>query len=353
MRAVVTGGAGFIGSALCARLMASGIDRLTVIDKLTYAANPASLAPFSRDPSFRLVEADICDAAAMMHIVREAAPDVVFHLAAETHVDRSIDGAGVFVETNVVGTFSVLQAARAHHGSLPGDAAAGFRFVHVSTDEVFGSLAESGQFSEATPYDPSSPYSATKAGADHLVRAWHRTYGLPVIISNCSNNYGPRQFPEKLIPLMVLNASEGLPLPVYGSGLNVRDWLHVDDHAEALVRMAEAGAPGDTYTVGGGSDMTNLAVVEAICRRMDQRRPDGAPHARLISFVPDRPGHDFRYSIDHARISGALGWHPRVVFPDGLAATVDWYLDNAAWWRPLRQRVYSGERLGAPAGHPA
>lgn len=353
MRAVVTGGAGFIGSALCARLMASGVDQLTVIDKLTYAANPASLAPFADDPRFSLVEADICDAEAMVRVVREAEPDVVFHLAAETHVDRSIDGAGVFVETNVVGTFSILQAARAHFELLKAGAAARFRFVHVSTDEVFGSLAETGKFSETTPYDPSSPYSATKAGADHLVRAWHRTYGLPVIISNCSNNYGPRQFPEKLIPLMVLNALTGLPLPIYGTGLNVRDWLHVDDHADALIRMAQAGAPGDTYTVGGGSDMTNLAVVNAICDRLDQRRPDAAPHKRLIKHVDDRPGHDFRYSIDHTRISSELGWHPRIAFAEGLASTVDWYLDNAAWWRPLRQGVYSGERLGAPGTLPA
>lgn len=349
MNYLVTGGAGFIGSALCQELAARPDTRLTVIDKLTYAANPASLAALKIYPGFRLVEADISDRAAMEQAVREAAPDAVFHLAAETHVDRSIDSAAPFIQTNVVGTMVMLEAARTWWGALEGEAKARFRFVHVSTDEVFGSLGPEGQFSETTAYDPSSPYSASKAGSDHLVRAWHRTYGLPVVISNCSNNYGPRQFPEKLIPLSVLNALHGKPISLYGDGMNVRDWLYVHDHARALIRMADGAPAGETYTVGGSEERTNRDIVEAICRLLDARRPEGAPHARLVRFVKDRPGHDFRYSIDSRKAQRELGWTPSVSFEAGMAETVDWYLANEGWWRPLREKVYAGERIGEGA----
>ncbi|MEQ9434703.1 dTDP-glucose 4,6-dehydratase [Hyphomonas sp.] len=343
MKYLVTGGAGFIGSALFYRLMQSPEAHVTIVDKMTYAANPASLAPLESDPRFRLVRADICDLPRMMDLVRAEAPDVIFHLAAETHVDRSIDGAGAFVQTNLVGTFAMLQAARAHFEQAR---PAGFRFVHVSTDEVFGSLGAEGLFDETTAYDPSSPYSATKAGADHLAHAWHRTYGLPVVVSNCSNNYGPRQFPEKLIPLVLLNALDGKPLPVYGDGLNVRDWLHVEDHADALVRIAEAGVPGQSYAVGGNSEKTNIEIVRLICSLLDARRPSKKPHTDLITYVIDRPGHDRRYAIDAGKIKRDLGWAPSRKFEQGLADTVDWYLANADWWRPLRDGVYAGDRLG-------
>lgn len=343
MKYLVTGGAGFIGSALCYRLMQSPEAHVTIVDKMTYAANPASLAPLESDPRFRLVRADICDLPRMMDLVRAEAPDVIFHLAAETHVDRSIDGAGAFVQTNLIGTFAMLQAARAHFEQAR---PAGFRFVHVSTDEVFGSLGAEGLFDEATAYDPSSPYSATKAGADHLAHAWHRTYGLPVVVSNCSNNYGPRQFPEKLIPLVLLNALDGKPLPVYGDGLNVRDWLHVEDHADALVRIAEAGVPGQSYAVGGSSEKTNIEIVRLICGLLDARRPAKNSYTELITYVIDRPGHDRRYAIDAGKIKRDLGWAPSRKFEQGLADTVDWYLANADWWRPLRDGVYAGDRLG-------
>lgn len=343
MKYLVTGGAGFIGSALCYRLMQSPEAHVTIVDKMTYAANPASLAPLESDPRFRLVRADICDQPRMMDLVRAEAPDVIFHLAAETHVDRSIDGAGAFVQTNLIGTFAMLQAARAHFEQAR---PAGFRFVHVSTDEVFGSLGAEGLFDETTAYDPSSPYSATKAGADHLAHAWHRTYGLPVVVSNCSNNYGPRQFPEKLIPLVLLNALDGKPLPVYGDGLNVRDWLHVEDHADALVRIAEAGVPGQSYAVGGSSEKTNIEIVRLICGLLDARRPAKNSYTELITYVIDRPGHDRRYAIDAGKIKRDLGWAPSRKFEQGLADTVDWYLANADWWRPLRDGVYAGDRLG-------
>jgi dTDP-glucose 4,6-dehydratase len=343
MKYLVTGGAGFIGSALCHRLMQAADAQVTVVDKMTYAANPASLASLEEQKRFRLVKADICDHDRMLELVQADAPDVIFHLAAETHVDRSIDGAGAFVQTNLIGTFVMLQAARALHERKGGT---GVRFVHVSTDEVFGSLGPEGRFEETTAYDPSSPYSATKAGADHLARAWHRTYGLPILVSNCSNNYGPRQFPEKLIPLMILNALEGCSLPVYGDGSNVRDWLHVDDHAEALVRIAEAGTPGESYAVGGDSEKANLEIVSMVCELLDARRPAGKPHADLIKFVQDRPGHDLRYAIDASKIRKELGWTPSRDFTQGLADTVDWYLAHEAWWRPLRDTVYAGDRLG-------
>jgi dTDP-glucose 4,6-dehydratase len=350
MKALVTGGAGFIGSALVDRLLQEESWQVAVIDKMTYAAHPQAFAHLENEPRFLLIRADIADAPSMQAALKRAAPDLVFHLAAETHVDRSIDSAGAFVRTNVMGTYSLLEAARAWFELMPDSQRRHFRFVHVSTDEVFGSLGEAGHFSEATPYDPSSPYSASKAGSDHLVRAWYRTFGLPTLVSNCSNNYGPRQFPEKLIPLMVLNGLRGRKLPVYGNGQNVRDWLFVDDHVSALLAMALNGKPGQTYAVGGNAERTNLQVVEALCARLDQRLPQSGPHARLIEFVEDRPGHDLRYAIDASRIRRELGWTPSVSFEEGLAATVDWYLANEAWWRPLLKDVYDGQRLGAAAG---
>lgn len=346
MKYIVTGGAGFIGSALCRRLLSEPGVQVTVVDKFTYAASPASLGSLAGNLRLRVVRADVCDTFAMRELVLGERPDVIFHLAAETHVDRSIDDAGVFVETNVMGTFSMLQAARAHFETLGPVDASRFKFVHASTDEVFGSLGADGRFSESTPYDPSSPYAATKAASDHLVRAWHRTYGLPVIVSNCSNNFGPRQFPEKLIPLMILNALEGQELPVYGTGENIRDWLHVEDHAQALVCLANAGKAGETFTIGGGCERSNLEVVQSICERMDLIRPASAPHARLIRFVEDRPGHDFRYSIDSSFLALRLGWRPSRTFESGIDETIKWYIANPEWWRPLREAVYGGERLG-------
>lgn len=345
--AIVTGGAGFIGSALCRRLLREPGQRVVIVDKLTYAASRASIDPLLTDGRARLVEADIADAAAMAAVFDEVRPDMVYHLAAETHVDRSIDGASPFIETNVGGTFTLLETARAYLSD--GRAPEGFRFLHVSTDEVFGALGPDGAFDETTPYDPSSPYSASKAASDHLVRAWHRTYDLPVLITNCTNNYGPRQFPEKLIPLMVLRAVSGRTLPVYGDGLQVRDWLHVDDHATALVTVARAGRVGETYAIGARCERTNLDLVHTLCGALDRFRPQGAPHARRIEHVTDRPGHDRRYAIDPSRIETELGWRAGIGFDEGLAATVAWYLDNEAWWRPLTERVYGGERLGQGA----
>ncbi len=344
MRALITGGTGFIGSALVRRLVAQGW-RVLNLDALTYAAAPASLADIVEAQTYEFVQADIRDAEAVSHAFERFDPDAVMHLAAESHVDRSVTGPGDFVTTNVNGTFNMLQAARAHRDAKKPE----LRFLHVSTDEVFGSLGHEGRFDEATPYDPSSPYSASKAASDHLVRAWGRTYGLDVRVSNCSNNYGPRQFPEKLIPLMILNALEGEALPVYGDGTNVRDWLHVDDHARALQLIVEQGEAGRTYCIGGDAERTNLQVVEAICDRMDFRRPRAGGHRSLVAFVTDRPGHDHRYAIDAGRVCKELGWAPSVGFEEGLARTVDWYLDNEAWWRPIREGRYRGERLGLPA----
>lgn len=346
---LVTGGAGFIGSAVCRNLVASGRARIINVDKLTYAANPHSLDPIASGNAYQFVRADICDRAAMDALFADHAPDGVLHLAAESHVDRSITGSRAFLDTNVTGTFTLLEAARAWWQQQPEVRRNAFRFVHVSTDEVFGSLGDTGLFTEDTRYDPSSPYSATKAASDHLVRAWQRTYGLPCIITNCSNNFGPYQFPEKLIPLMILNARAGKPLPVYGSGQNVRDWLYVDDHVEALWLALTRGVPGETYNVGGGNERTNLQVVNAICALMDRLHPSGAPHARLINFVADRPGHDHRYAIDASRIRAQLGWRANENFDSGLEKTVQWYLANEAWWGPLRTKVYGGERLGLAA----
>ena len=345
-RYLVTGGVGFIGSALCLRLLEGQGNEVVAVDKMTYAANPVTLAELKRHAGFRHVLADVRDAAAMDELVMRERPAAIFHLAAETHVDRSIDAAGDFVLTNVIGTYNMLQAARRLHNAFDAGEADRFRFIHVSTDEVFGSLGDTGLFSETTAYDPSSPYSASKAGSDHLVRAWQRTYGLPAIVSNCSNNYGPRQFPEKLIPLTILKAMRGEALPVYGTGMNVRDWLQVEDHARALMLMAEKGKPGEVYCVGGNCEQTNIDVVRSICEILDRKRPGAAPHADLIRFVTDRPGHDFRYAINAARIRDELGWAPRTDFMTALERTVDWYLDNEVWWRPILDTNYSGQRLG-------
>ena len=354
MRFLVTGGAGFIGSAVVRHLIADTPHEVVNLDKLTYAGNLDNLAGVADDPRYRFERADICDPSAIRRIFEDHKPDVVMHLAAESHVDRSIDGPGTFVETNVTGTFVLLEAARRHWAALQnlndgGEAKARFRFHHVSTDEVFGSLGAEGFFHEDSPYQPNSPYSATKAASDHLARAWHHTYGLPTVASNCSNNYGPYHFPEKLIPLVILNALEGKPLPVYGTGANVRDWLYVEDHARALVEIATRGAIGESYNVGGWNERRNIDVVEAICDLVDEMAPskDIGARRRLITFVTDRPGHDGRYAIDAGKIKRELGWEPRETFESGLRKTVRWYLDNPAWWGRIRSGVYRGERLGA------
>ncbi|MGZ2503030.1 dTDP-glucose 4,6-dehydratase [Rhizobium leguminosarum] len=346
MRVLVTGGAGFIGSALVRYLVSEiGADVLN-IDKLTYAGNLASLKAIENAANYRFLKADICDRSAVSSAFEEFRPDYVMHLAAESHVDRSITGAADFIETNINGTFSMLEGARQYWQGLPADEKAAFKMLHVSTDEVYGSLGEDGLFAETTPYDPSSPYSASKAASDHLATAWERTYGLPVIISNCSNNYGPFHFPEKLIPLIILNALERKPLPVYGSGSNIRDWLYVDDHARALWLIVQRGRPGEKYNVGGRNERRNIEVVERVCAIMDEIRPGTAPHSDLISYVTDRPGHDARYAIDATKLETELGWKALENFDSGIRKTVEWYLENAWWWQPLRERVYSGERLG-------
>ncbi|MBI0534915.1 dTDP-glucose 4,6-dehydratase [Roseomonas sp. KE2513] len=346
MRVIVTGGAGFIGSALVRHLVLDLGHEVLVVDKLTYAGDPRTVAACEGRPGFALLRADILDAAAMRAAFADYAPDAVMHLAAESHVDRSIASAAPFVQTNVMGTFVLLEAARELLAGYGAERRAAFRFLHVSTDEVFGSLGSTGAFTETTPYDPRSPYSASKAGSDHLARAWHETYGLPTIVTNCSNNYGPYHFPEKLIPLVTLNALEGLPLPVYGDGGNIRDWLFVEDHVRALVAAVTRGVPGETYNIGGRAERTNLQVVRAICDTLDRLRPGSAPRRDLITFVPDRPGHDRRYAIDPAKAERELGWRASVTFEEGIARTVAWYLENEAWWRPLREAVYRGERLG-------
>jgi dTDP-glucose 4,6-dehydratase len=346
MRVLVTGGAGFIGSAVCRHLVAGlGVEVLN-IDKLTYAGNLQSLASIRNHAGYRFLKADICDRAAIDKALADFQPDGIMHLAAESHVDRSIDGSAAFVTTNIVGTYAMLEAARAYWLTLAPKAREAFRFLHVSTDEVYGSLGDKGLFTETTPYDPSSPYSASKAAADHLASAWHRTYGLPVVISNCSNNYGPFHFPEKLIPLVILNAMHGKPLPLYGTGANVRDWLHVEDHARALFLILTRGRPGATYNVGGRNERRNIDVVRRVCAILDQLVPADAPHDRLIRFVTDRPGHDARYAIDATRLETELGWRAQETFDTGIEKTVRWYLDNEWWWRPLREKVYAGERLG-------
>lgn len=343
MKILVTGGAGFIGSAVVRRAIAGG-HAVVNLDALTYAANPANVAPVADHPNYRFERADIRDRAALDAILARHAPDAIMHLAAESHVDRSIDGPAAFIDTNVVGTYTLLEAARAHFEAR--GRPNGFRLHHVSTDEVFGSLGAEGRFHETSPYAPNSPYSASKASSDHLVRAWGETYGLPVVISNCSNNYGPFQFPEKLIPVTILNALRGREIPVYGAGENVRDWLFVEDHAEALLLILARGRVGRTYNVGGDAEARNIDLVRMLCTLMDETRPAGAPHGRLIRFVADRPGHDMRYAIDAARIREELGWTPRMSLDAGLRATVGWYLDNADWWQPLLSRQGVDERLG-------
>jgi len=345
MRVLVTGGAGFIGSALVRHLVLDkGYDVLNV-DALTYAGNLASLKLVEDKPNYRFIQANICDRAAMEQAVSKFRPDRIMHLAAESHVDRSITGAADFIQTNVIGTFTLLEAARDHWSNLEGPAKDAFRFLHVSTDEVFGSLSEDGLFTENTPYDPSSPYSASKASSDHLAKAWQRTYGLPVVVSNCSNNYGPYHFPEKLIPLTILNALAGERLPVYGQGENIRDWLYVEDHARALDLIVDRGRVGETYNVGGRNERRNIDVVRRICSVLDELAPSNGPREELIEFVTDRPGHDARYAIDATKLETELGWRAQEDFDSGIEKTVRWYLDNDWWWRPLRER-YAGERLG-------
>jgi dTDP-glucose 4,6-dehydratase len=345
---LLTGGAGFIGSAVVRRLIRDTAHQVLVVDKLTYAGNLDSLAPVAGSDRYGFEQADIADAGRMRAILSRFQPDVIMHLAAESHVDRSIDGPGAFVQTNVVGTFTLLQAALAYWRGLTGERRDAFRFHHISTDEVFGTLGPDGFFHEAYPYQPNSPYSASKAASDHFVRAWHHTYGLPTLVTNCSNNYGPYHYPEKLIPLVILNALEGKPLPVYGRGENVRDWLYVEDHAEALLRVAEAGKVGENYNIGGWNERSNIDVVRAICALMDEMAPNGAigPREGLITYVTDRPGHDLRYAIDAGKIERELGWRPAETFETGLRKTVAWYLDNQAWWQRVRSGVYRGERLG-------
>lgn len=347
MKLIITGGAGFIGSAVVRQYIAATDATVINLDKLTYAGNLDSLAAVRHEPRHIFEQVDVCDRQALERIFRRHRPDAVMHLAAESHVDRSIHGSGPFIETNIVGTHTLLEVARAYWSELEGRARARFRFHHVSTDEVYGDLGpEEAAFREESPYAPSSPYAASKASSDHLVRAWHRTYGLPVLVSNCSNNYGPCQFPEKLIPLMVLNAVEGEALPVYGRGDNVRDWLYVEDHAEALRLVLERGTPGHTYNIGGRAEKTNLEVVQAICSHLDELRPRAAAdprsasHHSLITFVADRPGHDRRYAIDDTRIAKELGWRPRESFDSGLEKTVRWYLDNPNWIDRVRTGAY-------------
>lgn len=348
MRILVTGGAGFIGSALVRRLIEHTDHEVLVFDKLTYAGNLNSLAPAQANDRYSFVQGDICDADAVAKALAAFKPDVVAHLAAESHVDRSIDGPGAFIQTNVVGTFVMLNQSLAYWRGLDEAGRAAFRFHHISTDEVFGSLGEDGFFTETTAYDPRSPYSASKAGSDHLVRAWGHTYGLPVLVTNCSNNYGPYHFPEKLIPLIIIRALNGEPLPVYGDGSNVRDWLFVDDHARALQAVFERGAPGGTYNVGGNAERKNIEVVRVICGILDTLRPraDRKGYADQITYVTDRPGHDHRYAIDASKIRADLGWEPSVTFEQGIEQTVRWYLENQDWWQEILDGRYATQRLG-------
>jgi len=346
---IVTGGAGFIGSAVVRMIINASDDIIVNIDKLTYAGNLDSLQPVADDPRYHFVQADICDASAMAEVFAEYKPDAIMHLAAESHVDRSIDGPGEFIQTNIVGTYTLLEVAREYWSGLQGDKKKNFRFHHVSTDEVYGSLGDQGMFLETTPYDPSSPYSASKASSDHLVRSWHRTFGLPVVLTNCSNNYGPYQYPEKLIPLILQKARAGEALPIYGTGKNIRDWLYVDDHARALILVMKQGVQGETYNIGGHNEVTNIDVVKMLCAILDDRDPakDGRPYAELITYVADRPGHDMRYAIDAGKIQRDLGWTPEETFETGLEKTVDWYLANQKWIERVLDGSYMGERLGA------
>jgi len=355
MKVLVTGGAGFIGSAVC-RLFVSELNLAVLnVDKLTYAANLSSLRTVESSPRYAFRQADVCDRQAIGVLLHEFDPDAILHLAAESHVDRSIDGPADFIKTNVEGTCVLLEAALAHWQRLPAKRAALFRFHHVSTDEVFGSLGVSGSFTETTRYQPNSPYSASKAAADHLVRAWRETFGLPTVVSNCSNNYGPCHFPEKLIPLAILKALHGEPIPIYGTGDNIRDWLYVEDHARALFAVLSGARAGESYNIGGNAERTNLDVVQSICRLLDEMLPDSPhrPHRRLITFVADRPGHDQRYAMDITKIRRELGWEPAENFDSGLRKTVSWYLANRWWWEPIWSQRYRGERLGTGGDRPA
>lgn len=350
MKILVTGGAGFIGSAVCRHLIRDTDHSVVNLDKLTYAASLSSLAEIENDGRYRFVKGDIGDRAFVADLLAAEQVDAIMHLAAESHVDRSIDGPGDFIQTNIVGTYELLEAARAYWMQLPADRKDTFRFHHVSTDEVYGDLPlDDSLFTEDTPYAPSSPYSASKAASDHLAMAWFHTYHMPVVLSNCSNNYGPYHFPEKLIPLVILNGLEGQRLPVYGRGENVRDWLYVDDHARALALVVTKGEPGRSYNIGGRNERSNLAVVETICDTLDRLSPleSGEPRRALIDFVTDRPGHDLRYAIDASRIEGELGWRAEETFETGLEKTIRWYLDHPDWWRPIREKRYAGQRLGA------
>ncbi|MBT6526111.1 MAG: dTDP-glucose 4,6-dehydratase [Marinovum sp.] len=343
MKLLVTGGAGFIGSAVVRLAIAQG-HQVVVLDALTYAACLDNLAPVSDSDKYRFVEGDICDRALLDQVLGDHRPEAVMHLAAESHVDRSIDGPGAFIETNITGTYTLLEAARCYwRDSGKPDS---FRFHHISTDEVFGSLGKTGHFTEETPYAPNSPYAASKASSDHLVRAWHETYGLPVVLSNCSNNYGPYHFPEKLIPVIIINALAGKPLPIYGNGENVRDWLYVEDHANALLTVLTKGTIGRSYNIGGENEVTNIDIVREICAILDRLRPAARPYFELVNFVADRPGHDLRYAIDPTRIRTELGWRPAVTLTQGLEKTVHWYLDNEDWWQALQNRSGVGNRLG-------
>lgn len=350
MRLIVTGGLGFIGSAVVRHFAADPQHTVLNIDKCTYAGNPASVLSVSDNNNYTHLQADIVDSDAMHRAIAEFAPDAILHLAAESHVDRSIDGPGEFIQTNLVGTFTLLQAARNYWQTLPAARQDAFRFVHVSTDEVFGSLGATGAFTETTPYQPSSPYSSSKAGSDHLARAWHHTYEMPVIVTNCSNNYGPFQFPEKLIPLVTLKCLAGEAIPVYGKGDNVRDWLFVDDHVSALATVLTSGLPGETYNIGGECELSNLDVVKTICTIVDQLRPADMPREELIEFVSDRPGHDFRYAMDISKIRRELGWSPAADFAGGIERTVNWYMQNTGWWQAILDGSYRLERLGVAEG---
>jgi dTDP-glucose 4,6-dehydratase len=346
-RLLVTGGAGFIGSALCRYLIEHTPHHVLNVDALTYAANEANLAPIADSERYHFAHVNLCDKAALQQALVAFKPTGILHLAAESHVDRSIDSAEPFIQTNIMGTFNLLEVAR-HYWEHHWQRSPQFRFLHVSTDEVYGTLGDTGLFTEETPYAPNSPYSASKASSDLLVRAWHHTYGLPVLTTNCSNNYGPYHFPEKLIPLMILNALHGKPLPVYGTGANVRDWLFVEDHARALYTVLQGGRVGETYNIGGNQERTNLQVVHALCAALDKVAPQasGASYSELITFVADRPGHDLRYAIDASKIKRELGWEPSETFDSGLEKTVAWYLANEAWWQPIVAQRYQGQRLG-------
>jgi dTDP-glucose 4,6-dehydratase len=345
---IVTGAAGFIGSAVCRYLRGHNLARVIGIDKMNYAATREALASLNDDPDFTLVENDICNGTVMMQLLMEAQPDGIMHLAAETHVDRSIDAPGNFVQANIVGTYALLEMVKHYLTVASEEKRATFRFLHISTDEVYGSLGSNGAFTEETPYAPNSPYAASKAASDHLVRAWHKTFNLPVVISNCSNNYGPFQFPEKLIPLSIMKALSGEKLPVYGKGLNVRDWLFVEDHAEALYLILTKGRVGEKYNVGGGAEARNIDLIHQLCEMLDEALPNAAhrPHKNLITFVTDRPGHDERYAMDFSKLNKELGWSPRISLAAGLRKTVAWYLANRAWYESIKRSTYSGERLG-------